>query len=287
MNTKNLDREFLTIKEFADFVGMTVPALRHYDKLGIFVPAKHGNELENNYRYYSPTQITAVKMIRVLAEIDVPLKTIKALTQSRTPDKMIKLLCKNKAKLYDEIHFLQEAYAVVCTFIDLMHEGISAIEDEITVAEMPEKRIVLGDITDQADKIGVMGEYVRFCGEQHKHKLIASYPVGGYWESMAAFSDEPSHPMRFFSLDPKGQDQKAAGLYLISYTRGYYGQTNDLPRRMEEFAKKNGLVFSGPVYNLYLFDEISMTDPNQYLLQVSASVIETRRVPSRRSHHRI
>jgi hypothetical protein len=51
---------------------------------------------------------------------------------------------------------------------------------------------------------------------------------------------------------------------------------------MAAFAKKNGLIFTGAVYNTYLFDEISITDPNQYLLQVSASVSETRRVPSRR-----
>jgi len=88
--------------------------------------------------------------------------------------------------------------------------------------------------------------------------------------------------MRFFSNDPKGHEQKAAGLYLVGYTRGYYGQTNDLPERMTAFAKKSGLVFTGPVYNLYLFDEISIDDPNQYLLQASASVMETRRVPTRR-----
>ena len=79
-----------------------------------------------------------------------------------------------------------------------------------------------------------------------------------------------------------GADKKAAGLYLVGYTRGYYGETNDLPARMRDFAKKNGLIFNGPVYNIYLFDEMSVADPKQYLLQVSASVKETRRVPSRR-----
>jgi len=82
-------------------------------------------------------------------------------------------------------------------------------------------------------------------------------------------------------------------LFLTGYTRGYYGQTNDLPKRMasfakkKSFAKKNGLMFNGPVYNLYLFDEMSITDPEQYLLQVTASVKEMRRVPSRRPIRRL
>jgi hypothetical protein len=99
---------------------------------------------------------------------------------------------------------------------------------------------------------------------------------------MEAFLHEPSRPARFFSFDPKGHDQKAEGLYLIGYTRGYYGQTNDLPERMNTYAKKNGLIFSGAVYNIYLFDEISISDPEQYLLQVSAPVTETKRLLSRR-----
>jgi DNA-binding transcriptional MerR regulator len=282
MNEKNLGIGHFKTKEFANIVDLAVHVLRYYDKLGVFVPDKHGSEFENNYRYYSPIQITAFKMVRVLTEIGVKLKTIKPLTQKRTPDKMLKQLRKSKTELEDRIRFSQEAYSVASTFIDLIFEGISAMEDEITVAEMPEKRIILGDKTDHADKIGIIGEYVRFCSTQHKKMTIASFPVGGYWESMAAYSDEPSHPMRFFSLDPKGQDQKDAGLYLIGYTRGYYGQVHDLPQRMEAFAKKNGLVFSGPVYNLYLLDEISIADPNNYLLQVSASVIDTRRASSRR-----
>jgi effector-binding domain-containing protein len=99
---------------------------------------------------------------------------------------------------------------------------------------------------------------------------------------MNVFLNEPSQPTRFFSLDPNGKEKQPKGLYLTGYTRGYYGQTNDLPKRMAAFAKKNRLVFTGPVYNIYLFDEMSITDMNQYLLQVSASVKETRRVPSRR-----
>jgi hypothetical protein len=50
---------------------------------------------------------------------------------------------------------------------------------------------------------------------------------------------------------------------------------------MAVFAKKKGLTFAGPVYNTYLFDEISIADPERYLLQVSASVSEARRTSSR------
>ena len=99
---------------------------------------------------------------------------------------------------------------------------------------------------------------------------------------MDAFLREPSQPMRFFSIDPKGGDMKPAGLYLVGYTCGYYSHTNDLPERIEAFAKENALVFGGAVCNIYLSDEISESNSQQYLLQVSASVTETQRLSSRR-----
>jgi len=221
-------------------------------------------------------------MIRVLTEIGVPLKTIKELTKNRTPETLLKLLSKNRDILADELRFLTDVYSVICTFHELLVEGMSITETDIYVSERPEKRVILGDINDFGCESGFLRAFTHFCMTQHIPKLNMSYPVGGYFENMAVFQKEPSRPTRFFSLDPKGQEKKEAGLYLIGYTRGYYGQTNDLPGKMVAFAKKNGLMFNGPVYNLYLFDEVSTIDPEQYLLQVSAPVTETRRVSSRR-----
>jgi effector-binding domain-containing protein len=59
---------------------------------------------------------------------------------------------------------------------------------------------------------------------------------------------------------------------MFAYTRGYYGEPNDIAERMWDYAQKNYLEFSGPVYNLFLLDEISITDRSQYLLQASVRV---------------
>ena len=286
MNDNILIKNLLTINEFSKIVGMTIDTLRHYDKKGVFKPAKHGVDFENNYRYYAPTQITTIKMIRVLTEIGVHLDTIKELAKDRSPEKLIKLFSKQQGIVADELHFLQEVYSVISTFLELLIEGVSAIETEIYVSELPEKQLILGDINEFDDSGSFYNALMRFCNTPHEPKLNMCYSVGGYFESMDAFLHEPSQPTRFYSLDPKGNEKKSAGLYLIGYTRGYYGQTNELTKQMAAFAKANGLVFNGPVYNVYLFDEMSIVDYNQYLLQVSASVKETRRVPSRRPTRR-
>jgi DNA-binding transcriptional MerR regulator len=260
--------------------------LRHYDENGIFQLIMHGVEFENKYRYYSATQLPTAKMICALSEIGVPLQTVKWLAENRTPVEMMKLLSKHKDIVTDELRFLQEVCTVINTFLELLTSGISATESEIHVAEMPEKQIILGD-ENSLNGYVFEKELMRFCIAEHETKLNLSYPIGGYWDSMDVFLHEPGKPIRFFSLDPYGNEQKLAGLYLIGYTRGAYCQTNDLPERMTAFAKSNGLLFNGPVYKLYVHSEFCITDPKQYLIQISASVKETRRIPSRRPNRRM
>ena len=198
------------------------------------------------------------------------------LAKERSPEKLIKLFAKHQAIVADELSYLKNVHSVIGTFMELLIEGVSAMETEISASVLPERRIILGDENDFCMSVGFYREFMRFCNAPHEPTLNLSYPIGGFFESMDVFLNEPSQPTRFFSLDPNGKDKKEAGLYLIGYTRGYYGQTNDLPKRMAAYAKKNGLVFIGPVYNIYLFDEMSITDTERYLLQVSAAVKETR-----------
>jgi hypothetical protein len=147
---------------------------------------------------------------------------------------------------------------------------------------MLETNIILGEPTDFSYGDGFVGEFLAFCNTPRRPELNLSYPIGGYFTNMETFLYHPGEPTRFFSLDPAGLEKKDKGRYLVGYTRGYYGTTGDLPKRMEAYAKKHELVFDGPVYNIYLFDVISMMDPGQYLLQVSVPVREMKHTFS---HH--
>jgi DNA-binding transcriptional MerR regulator len=274
----------LIVTEFAKLVGIPASKLRYYDRKGIFQPVARGDGREKQYRYYSHTQITTIKMIRVLTEMGISLNTIKELTRDRTPEKLMKLLSKNKRVVAYEIGYLQNVFSIMDTFHELLTEGINADESDIYICEMPEAPIILGDATNFACNEGFMEEFLEFCDAAHKPKLNLSYPIGGYFNDMKAFIAQPSSPTRFFSLDPNGYERKEKGLYLVGFTRGYYGRTNNLPQRMAAHASANSLVFDGPVYNIYLFDELSTMESENYLLQAAASVKETHHTFSQHPH---
>ena len=53
---------------------------------------------------------------------------------------------------------------------------------------------------------------------------------------------------------------------------GYYGQMDDLHRRMLDYSLENDLELCGPVYIVYLLDAASVTEAEQYLMQIAVEV---------------
>jgi effector-binding domain-containing protein len=93
---------------------------------------------------------------------------------------------------------------------------------------------------------------------------------------MKAFVNAPGQPDRFFSLDPHGKHKRKAGRYLVAYRRDYYGEFGDIAQKMLSYAQANALAFHGPLFVIYLLDEVSITDHSQYLAQIVVSVAKKR-----------
>ncbi len=68
--------KYLSIGEVVKMKGVSHRALRHYDDLGILVPAY--TNPETKYRYYSKTQIIVLDIILLCVALGIPLKTFKS-----------------------------------------------------------------------------------------------------------------------------------------------------------------------------------------------------------------
>ena len=96
----------LSISELARFARISRSALIFYDNMGLVSPVERG---ENNYRYYSPHQVTITNLINTLQELEVPLKEIIGLSNHRTPEKIIALFSEQSKHIDRRIEELQRA----------------------------------------------------------------------------------------------------------------------------------------------------------------------------------
>ena len=270
--TAKAARRLLSIKEFAQMSGLEQSTLRYWDDIGLFSPAQRGEN--NSYRYYAPDQIVLANFIKVLSKLGIPLKTISKIKENRTPETILRLMEQKELALDAELTRLQEAYTTIHTLRGVIREGVDAPADanHLEVRTLEALPLALGPANKPWAEPNFHREFIRYCRHAKENRVNLNTPIGGYFNSMERFSLQPFMPARFFSLDPQGSDKRAAGKYLVGYTRGCYGQMGDAAQRMEAYAIANGLDFTGPVYVLYLLDELSVKDPSDYLAQICAGV---------------
>ncbi|MDR3314116.1 MAG: MerR family transcriptional regulator [Oscillospiraceae bacterium] len=262
-------KELLSIHEFAKFTGLEQTTLRYWDDIGLFSPVQRNEE--NNYRCYAPQQITTVNFITVLSKLGIPLKTISSIEGERTPENIVELIEQQENKLDMEMRRLRESYSIIHRLRDLIRSGLKADTGVITTATLEDTSYIPGPPNDFTDDKYFYETFMRFCQEAKRLRINLGYPVGGYFSSMEAFLAEPSHPDYFISVDPTGYDKRPAGEYIVGYTYGYYGEMGDLPQRMADYALAHGLVTQGPLYVVYIHDEICIHEPSRYLSRASVA----------------
>jgi len=264
----------LSIQEFSKLSGVESSTLRYWDELGLFTPLMR--HPENNYRYYSTAQLLALNFVTTLSELEIPLKTIAELRKDRDPEQFLDLLEKQEQIMDMEMRRLRMRYSIIHARRELINLGMRVDVDEISVAHMEDKAMTMwprNEYKEGETFIEPLSELISKVGEHH---ISLSFPVAGYHDNMGSFTKSPGCPDHFLSIDPIGTYTRKAGEYLIAYSRGYYGSIGDLPERMSEYAKKHSLHISGPVYTVYLHEEICTKDPSQYLAQCSVPITKRR-----------
>jgi len=287
-------KDLLSVKEFSQFSGIEQTTLRYWDDIGLFPPAVR--DPHNNYRYYSPEQIVSVNFISVLSDLNIPLKTIGEVEADRTPEKIAQLIEKKEKQLDMEMRRLRENYSIIHARREFINFGIKVLEGfnvadgkrlsdkdsapdaeridvtRLAVMEQEEANYILGPRNIFAKDAEFYEPFLNFCNHADELRINLNFPIGGLHEGIDSFVAAPGNPDYFFSWDPTGNRSRPAGNYLVGFAKGYYGQFSDLPTRLQTYAKDHNLQCIGPVYTMYLHDEICMKDPSQYLSQVSVEV---------------
>ncbi len=98
-----MDPERLTIGRLARLSGLTVKALRHYDRVGLLSPASI--DRQTGYRLYGKEQLERAKAIRRFRDLDVPLADIRAVLEDEGALRGV--LARRSAEVEAETHRLQ------------------------------------------------------------------------------------------------------------------------------------------------------------------------------------
>jgi DNA-binding transcriptional MerR regulator len=89
--------QLMPIGRFSRLTGVGVKALRHYDEVGLLVPAAVDDE--TGYRFYSADQFDRAEAIRLLRRLDMPLDEIGATLAAEDPVALRQALVSHQRQL--------------------------------------------------------------------------------------------------------------------------------------------------------------------------------------------
>jgi DNA-binding transcriptional MerR regulator len=89
--------ELMTIGRFARISGLSVHTLRHYDDVGVLVPAEV--DAESGYRRYRRDQVHQARLIQALRWIDLPIEEIRAALADATGTSTSEILRQHRERL--------------------------------------------------------------------------------------------------------------------------------------------------------------------------------------------
>ncbi len=267
------DNRLYTVKEFAELSRTTRDILHHYDKIGLLSPAARG---ANKYRYYSNDQLGTVNVIRTMQKLGMTLLEIQELNISRTPQSMDEVFSAQAEKIDGRMQAWVAAGKLLCLLRDVVRSGLNAEESAITIRYLPAEAIMLGPLNDYSggrdDYDALASFYLHF---QSKLPTVAlNYPVWGVFTQERITTGDWVWPDRYYFFNPEGYDRRPAALYAVGYARGGYGRGGVLYDRMIEYIKANGFEICGNAYEEYPFNELSMSDPADYLIRLLITVRE-------------
>ena len=173
-----------------------------------------------------------------------------------------------------EMRSLRQRYSIIHARRELINFGLKVDESAISVVQKDDMAMFLWPRNKYEKNDTFLQPLANHVGETSQFRINLCFPVGGYYDNIESFLDSPSRPDHFISIDPVGSHIQKSGAYLAAYSRGYYGELSDAPKRLISYANEHSLGIFGPVYVVYLYDEFCTKDPSQYLAQSYVAIRE-------------
>ena len=268
----------LSISDFAEFSRTTRDTLLHYDRIGLLSPVLRG---ENNYRYYSSSQLAIVNVIRTFQQLGMSLEEIMALRDRRTPELANKVFERQIEEIDKKIEEWVRARKLLLTLKKAINSVSNIDEKEITVKFLPAEAIVLGDLNDYSRDRTDYDALLSFYHDMNRKypDVDLNYPVWATYSQERLKQRDWRHPDRYYLYNPEGYDRRPAALYAIGYMRGGYRPNNDLYELLTDYIEKNGYEICGDAYEEYPLNEICATSDKDYLIRVMITVREKEDTP--------
>ena len=135
------ENELLSIGEMSKLTGISIQALRYYERKNIIKPVYINPD--SGYRYYSPNQIYFIQLITNCVSLDIPLKELDGVFNSECIDELRKFIERNKDVAEKKAKLINASIIAYNAVLERMELANRYNFGEIHSRQYPEKNYFL------------------------------------------------------------------------------------------------------------------------------------------------
>lgn len=260
----------MPIGRFSEMTRLSVKALRHYDELGLLVPAMV--DRSSGYRYYAHAQAGRAEAIRMLRSLDMPLDEIREVVDAGDARAAAEALDRHRTRLQAALGRHERMLAYLGKLIE-REEGVMY---EIAVKEVPAQHVAalrkhatkatIGQ--DVSSGFAAVGEAVGRSGlPMVGPPFLIMFDV---LDEETGADIEIAFPVAtpFPGLGDVVGEELAATTVASAVHRGPYDEIGPAYHKLAGWIQEHGHEVAGPPREIYLTDPQETPDPADYVTEI-------------------
>ncbi len=266
---------YITTGELAKLMGITKETLFHYDEIGLFQPAV---VTENGYRYYEVGQMELLDAILLLKELGMPLKNIRELLGSRSPEKILEVFAEREQKIQEEIAKLENMERWISHRKKRIQTGLHIRTDEILVQHFPERYYLYSSVESEweEDRYKKLNELITRFLESNpgfKSDYEVAYIQHGK-DVEQGIHDRNDNAVVL--LENRSSDLPCRafpeGDYVTAYHHGNWQTIESTYDRLLAYIQEHDLLVESDYLERYLIDVLAADDMNSYVIEITVKI---------------
>jgi MerR family transcriptional regulator, activator of bmr gene len=233
-----MENKLFTIGEMARIEGLTIKAIRFYERIGLILPAFV--DPATRYRYYSIEQFILFDMVKAGRSIGMSPKDIKAMLERKDEAALDESLASEEKQALSRIEELRGSVAAMRAIRSALEASRSAAsQGGLFFKNIPERRIVAKAIAPDAEAADILMEYSVLERLVRDKGLVDAYETGIIFGSDENANFRPSFAFTVVAKaspsrisKPKVPSTIPAGRFLCVA----YGETDALAQQRKLFS---------------------------------------------------
>ncbi len=175
-----MDEKLYTIGEIARIKGMTVKALRFYDRIGLLKP--HRVDPMSQYRYYHADQFLLLDIIKAARGMDISPRSLIPYFQNKDTEGLLQLLDSQKEQALGKIELLRELIDGIEGVKSTLRRAGTSAGDRVYLRDLPQRHVITLPFDPGKSKEEILLDYSRLDIAVSERGLIPTYDTGVLFE---------------------------------------------------------------------------------------------------------